>query len=147
MRAGRGTLTACWPEGSGLLKMVSALQAQIYCQRYEDAAEAANSLLDGPDKQYLRAELLWRQGRVQEAILALGSASSEKAVDLRARLELLLRAVAAADQCYEDGTFDIAMHPIAALIQNSSSAPCRALPGWHRGMQLRAGQCPRRGVS
>ncbi len=52
------------------------LQALIQCSRWEDASSACAGLLPGVDQQYLRSELLWRQGQLPAAMKALQDALS-----------------------------------------------------------------------
>ena len=84
------------------------LQALIACRRYFDAALAADSLLAGPDKLYLQAEVLWRQSDIQAAINLLSNAcqifpDSSKCQALQRWVHSLQQKLHEAEAAFENG--------------------------------------------
>lgn len=86
---------------------VAHAEALLLCHRYSDAMEACCILLPSPDADYLKAEIAWRQGDVEEALFKYikHAAQVEKIVDLHTFLRALHEDVQEARVSFEEGEF------------------------------------------
>ena len=67
-----------------------ALQALIFCQRYEDARAACEQLPPGVDRLYLEAQTAWRAGDLTAAKMCLDQAMSARRDSTKCRQLLAL---------------------------------------------------------
>lgn len=124
------------------------IEGLILCQRYREAAAECEGLLEGPDRQYLEAEIAWRQGDLAAALASLDAAlAAAPGVAKCAQLREFVGGVEGkwreAELAREDGEL---RHCAELCGEVLAAAPPAAAPGLHCAVRrLRAEAAVARG--
>eukprot|EP00887_Chlorella_sp_A99_P007751 scaffold20.g7751.t1 len=125
------------------------VEALILVGRYADAAAACEGLLAGADRQYLEAEVLWRQGGLDEAAARLAAAQqaapgNAKCADLLTLVSSLRQLQHEAELAWEDGVFQECIEATTVLLARFEPGAATGL--YCRTLQQRAEAYATRGM-